>query len=117
MKRALTPLLATAILGLFASGLPLAAQAPEIPEDVRATIQALVDEGYITGIVVGVINPHGTAYFSYGEPRPPQTGTLDENSLLPAVTCRFRRRCLLSSEEANLRIVREGAIAWRRSGS
>ena len=29
----------------------------------------------------------------------------------------FRRRYLLSSEEGNLRIVREGATAWRRSGS
>ncbi len=74
-------LLITALLG-FVPGASLSAfQAPEIPEDVKATIRVAVDGGHVPGIVVGIINPRGTAYFSYGSPRPPLSGTLDENSV------------------------------------
>ncbi len=81
MKLAFRSLLLTAILGLVVAAPLPAEQAPEIPDDFKATIRALVDAGYVPGIVVGLINPDGRAYFSYGSPAPPLTGTLDENSV------------------------------------
>ncbi len=74
-------LLITALLGFVPVASLSAFQATEIPEDVKATIRVAVDGDYAPGIVVGLINPHGTAYFSYGSRRPPLNGSLDENSV------------------------------------
>ena len=47
-------LLIAVAFGLVAVTPLPAAQVPVIPDDVKATIRALVDEGYVPGIVVRV---------------------------------------------------------------
>ena len=39
---------------------------PVIPEDVKEEVRFRVDSGYNVGIVVGMVNSTGTAYFGYG---------------------------------------------------
>ncbi len=56
MRGALLP------LGLYS----VHAQPPVVPEDVKTTVRQRVDYGYCPGIVVGLLNTNGPAYFSYG---------------------------------------------------
>ncbi|GAA4945832.1 serine hydrolase domain-containing protein [Algibacter agarivorans] len=42
------------------------AQKPEIPDDVKENIVKRVEKGSNTGIVVGMVNSHGTTFYSYG---------------------------------------------------
>lgn len=44
----------------------LRAQAPAIPQEAIANIQARVTNGFTPGIVVGMINSTGATYYSYG---------------------------------------------------
>lgn len=39
---------------------------PEIPDDVRAHVRALVDEKICTGVIVGVVDAGGATFFSQG---------------------------------------------------
>lgn len=42
---------------------------PTIPTDVKDNIRGRVDEGLHPSIVVGIVNPDGTAFFAYGTTR------------------------------------------------
>ena len=42
------------------------AQGIQVPEDVKANVRARVDNGWTTGMVVGVLDRTGARYFSYG---------------------------------------------------
>ena len=59
--------MAVLVCGLVAGFADCLAQAPTVPEDVVTSVHARVDHGYNVGIVVGVVNPHGTTYFAYGK--------------------------------------------------
>jgi CubicO group peptidase (beta-lactamase class C family) len=57
------------------------AKEPVIPEAVQASIRARVDYGYNAGIVVGMVNPHGETFFSYGRTRRPDGPTPGERTI------------------------------------
>lgn len=57
------------------------ANEPAIPEHVQASIRARVDYGYNAGIVVGMVNPHGETFFSYGRTRLPDGPTPNEKTV------------------------------------
>lgn len=59
--------LSVVLLSLLAASPILADQAPDIPEDVKETIRFRVDHRYNVGIIVGVVSPSGTQYYSYGK--------------------------------------------------
>src|SRR5687768_18454094 len=48
---------------------PTRAAAPVIPQSVRDNLQRRVEYGHVTGIVVGLINRDGRAFFSAGRVR------------------------------------------------
>jgi CubicO group peptidase (beta-lactamase class C family) len=59
--------LSFAAVGAFLLGSsPCDAQAPEIPNEIQESIRTRVDRGYNVGIVLGVVNPDGVQYFTYG---------------------------------------------------
>ncbi len=68
-------------LALVAGPVICVAQAQEIPESVQQSIRDRVDHDYNVGIVVGVVNPHGTHYYAYGRTRIGAEGTPDENTV------------------------------------
>jgi CubicO group peptidase (beta-lactamase class C family) len=55
-----------------------AAQAPELPEDVAASVRARVEYGYNAGIVVALVDRAGTRTFGYGEDSKPDEHTIYE---------------------------------------
>jgi D-alanyl-D-alanine-carboxypeptidase/D-alanyl-D-alanine-endopeptidase len=57
---------AAALCLLLAATAAARAQEPQIPDDVKANVQARVDDGWSVGIVVGVVDSTGAHYFSYG---------------------------------------------------
>ena len=64
------------------AGAPLAAaQAPQISQDVTESVRVRVDNGYNVGIVVGIVSPNGTEYFSYGRTAVSGDQTPDENTV------------------------------------
>ncbi len=70
--------LAAAIL--LAGQVPLAAQLP-VPEDVRASVRARVDQGATVGVVIGVVDAAGTRYYSYGSTAMQGGRPVDEHSV------------------------------------
>ncbi len=70
-----------AATGLLVGFSPCKAQAPDVPEDVKASIRARVDHGHNMSIVVGVVSPKGTRYFAYGKTALPDGGTPDEDTV------------------------------------
>ena len=62
-------------------GLSGIAAAPVIPVSVTRTIRERVDYGYCVGTVVGMINPDGRSYFSYGRPALDSIRTVDEQTV------------------------------------
>lgn len=80
----------------------LDAAPPVVPTDVRHRAQQRVDFGYTPGIVIGIINPEGRAFFSYGnrswtDPTPTDSATLYE---IGSVTKTFTGVLLAQMEEA-----------------
>ncbi len=57
------------------------AQSPVVPEDVKTTVRQRVDYGYCPGIVVGLRNTNGSAYFTYGSTDLDGGPAVDENTL------------------------------------
>ncbi|UCD24984.1 MAG: serine hydrolase, partial [Gemmatimonadota bacterium] len=57
------------------------AQSSGISDEVKASIRARVDNGYNIGIIIGVVDPQGTSYFSYGETQFGNGITPNENSV------------------------------------
>lgn len=57
------------------------AQDSIIPEAVKDNIKSRVDNGEITGIVIGVITPQGISYFSYGVKSLKNKEVVDENTV------------------------------------
>lgn len=55
------------LLGLAISPARVFCAAPVISSSVRAAIRTRVDYGYNPGIIVGIVNEDGRAYFSYGQ--------------------------------------------------
>lgn len=66
MRRMLRSLLLATVTCILAGPSLVRAQAPEIPEDVKTSIHTRVDHEYNVSIIVGVVNPQGTQYYSYG---------------------------------------------------
>ena len=58
-----------------------AAQSIEITDEVKASIRSRVDNGYNTGIIVGVVDQQGTRIFGSGETEFGNGTTPDENSV------------------------------------
>jgi CubicO group peptidase (beta-lactamase class C family) len=54
---------------------------PAISEEVKKTIQSRIDNGINTGIVVGIIGPEGTQYYSYGLKSKKSGESVDEHSI------------------------------------
>jgi len=52
-----------------------------IPADVKEAIRFRVDHGYNVGIIVGIINPGGTRYYSYGKTAVSGNQKPDENTV------------------------------------
>jgi CubicO group peptidase (beta-lactamase class C family) len=48
------------------TALAVRANPPVVPADVQTAVRQRVDYGYCPGIVVGLMNTNGPAYFSYG---------------------------------------------------
>lgn len=57
------------------------AQGFQVPDDVRASVRARVDNGWSVGIVVGVVDATGARYFAYGRPSRGVTTTVDEHTV------------------------------------
>ena len=55
------------LLGVGALALAGCGSPPEIPDDIAQSIRQRVDRGYNVGMIVGVVNPHGRKYYSYGK--------------------------------------------------
>jgi serine-type D-Ala-D-Ala carboxypeptidase/endopeptidase len=51
----------------LAATAPARAQHVAIPEEVRASVRARVDNGWSVGILVGVVDSGGVRYFAYGQ--------------------------------------------------
>ncbi len=73
--------------------LPVAgAQGSKIPEDVKETIRTRVDSGYNVAIVVGIVDPGGREFYSYGstardaEQRPNERTVFEIGSFTKAFT-------------------------------
>ncbi len=79
----------SAFLIVIATLLPLAsaqssrAAAPLVPQTVKDNLQRRVEYGHVTGVIVGIVDPEGRAFFSAGTIRagselPPRSDTLFE---------------------------------------
>lgn len=68
-----------AVVAFALPGEPLHAQS--IPDDVRESIRARVDNGYNVSLVLGVVNPSGTHFFSYGKHSTAGKQTPDEHTV------------------------------------
>jgi CubicO group peptidase (beta-lactamase class C family) len=75
------PFLATHSLLLLCVFVTAQTAAPVVPEDVKTTVRQRVDYGYCPGIVVGLMNTNGSAYFNYGSPDLEGGPAVDENTL------------------------------------
>jgi len=70
------------LVAILLMALPVfGAQAPSIPADVKETVRFRVDHGYNVGIIVGIINPSGTRYYSYGKTAVSGNQRPDENTV------------------------------------
>lgn len=73
------------IMGLLLGmGVPKLAQGilpPEIPDDIKQSIRQRIDNSYNAGIIVGIINPQGTQYYSYGKTILPDGQLPNENTI------------------------------------
>ena len=65
MKRQSSSALALLMVAVAATAFARA-QGFQIPDDVKASVRARVDNGYSVGIVVAVVDGTGARYFSYG---------------------------------------------------
>ena len=93
------------VVGLVAP--PLAhGQAPTIPEAVRLSVQARVDQGCNAGIVIGLVTPGGTTYSVYGS-RDSTGAPVDEHTVfeIGSITKAFTGILLAD-------MVRRGAVAF-----
>ena len=57
---------ATLLVLAFTAAAVARAQGIQIPDDVKASVRARVDNGWTVGIVVGVVDSTGARFFSYG---------------------------------------------------
>lgn len=73
--------IATITLFLLGIAPAIQAQKPTIPDAVKENIKARVDNEINTGIVVGVITPKGTKFYSYGVKSLETKEAVDENSV------------------------------------
>ncbi len=71
-----------AFITLFVGICPICqAQNSIIPEEVKDNVKSRVDNGEITGIVIGLITPQGTDYFSYGVKSLPTKEAVNKNTI------------------------------------
>jgi len=56
-------------------------QTLRVPADVKETIRFLVEHGYNVSIIVGIVDPNGTRYYSYGNTAVSGNQRLDKNSV------------------------------------
>jgi CubicO group peptidase (beta-lactamase class C family) len=99
---------------------------PEIPEDVRGTVRARIDYGYNTGIVVGIVDPGGEAFFGCGRTElpdgpEPTEGTIFEIGSVGKVFTALLLADMAECGEVNLddpieRFLPDSVTAPRRKG-
>ena len=77
------PLLLVALFPLHsvAETPPPQASPAQIPQDIQQSIRERVDNGYNTAIIVGVLNPRGRQYFTYGRIHLPDGSPANEHTL------------------------------------
>ena|SRR5690554_3026381 len=102
------------------------AQSLEISQEVKENIKFRVDNDVSTGIVVGVVTPEGTNYFSYGVKSLKTNEAVDENSVfeIGSISKTFTGLLLadmvekgeLNLEDQLQSILPEGIIAPTRNG-
>ncbi len=69
------------LIGMISPILAQAASPPEIPDDIKQSVRQRVDHGYNVGIVIGIINPQGTKFYSYGKITLPNGQPPNENTI------------------------------------
>ncbi len=70
------------LVAILVMALPIFAdQTLGIPANVRETIRFRVEHGYNVGIIVGIVDPNGTRYYSYGKTAVSGSQRLDETSV------------------------------------
>jgi len=100
--------------------------AVEIPDEVKASIRARVDNGYNVGIIVAVMDADGTKHFAYGETAvgngrlPDMTTVFEIGSISKAFTssllCAAVARGEVSLDEEIQKLLPEGVTAPTRNG-
>ncbi len=58
-----------------------AASSSKIPDDIKQSVRRRVNNGYTTGIIVGVVTPQGREYYGYGKTSLPDGAQPDENTV------------------------------------
>lgn len=97
-----------------------------IPNDVKENVKARVDNDIITGIVIGVVTPEGTSYYSYGVKSNETKEPVDEHTIfeIGSNTKTFTGLLLanevvkgeLSLDDPLQKLLPEGITAPKRNG-